>query len=174
MTLQLYSQDLPYLNQVEITQVRNGFFENILPYAPLFGTIISVMAAIWIAQKAREITADQKRIAQDKLDFDIFEKRFAIINSLAEMYNLLNHARNDDELKNVRSLFMTYYIKSELSISIFEKSDSKIIISTSDKLNKMFSMYYASKNFTVSFLYANDGKNYTKTEALEIFNKTKK
>lgn len=93
MTWQLFSPDLPFLNQITVVQEKHGFWECFLPYAPLVTAVISAVISIiaicvtyYVARKAREITTEQKaiaaqakQIAQDKFDLDLFDKRYSVI-----------------------------------------------------------------------------------------------
>ncbi|MCG4258028.1 hypothetical protein [Acetobacter senegalensis] len=111
MTWQLFSPDLPFLNQITVSQVKNGFWECISPYTTFVGTLISVSAAVLIAREARKITAEQKRIAQEKLDLDLFDKRYKIINGYNKYYStLLSKVLTINDIQAAKTEFHVDYI----------------------------------------------------------------
>ncbi|WP_395494518.1 hypothetical protein [Acetobacter sp. KSO5] len=84
MTWQLFSPDLPFLNQITVFQVRHGIWENIVASAPALGVAASIFSAgvaLYVAKLARNIASEQKEIAKNKLDLDLFDKRLEIFNS---------------------------------------------------------------------------------------------
>lgn len=92
MTWQLFSPDLPFLNQITVSQHLPSFWDNPLPYIPALGAVISVIGVgitAWLAKLARGIAIEQKKIAKDKFDIDLFNKRIEIYQSFIKMYNFL-------------------------------------------------------------------------------------
>ncbi|WP_156475260.1 hypothetical protein [Acetobacter malorum] len=88
MTWQLFSPDLPFLQEMTIKQVHHGFWDNVQPYLPLAAAIITgslstigIVVTCNLANKARQIAEEQKKIAGTKLNIDIFDKRFDLFNS---------------------------------------------------------------------------------------------
>ncbi|MFT9145374.1 MAG: hypothetical protein ABF471_11865, partial [Acetobacter orientalis] len=88
MTWQLFSPDLPFLQEITIKQVHHGFWDSVQPYLPLITAIITgtvssigILITYNLANKARQIAEEQKKIASTKLNIDIFDKRFDLFNS---------------------------------------------------------------------------------------------
>lgn len=97
MTWQLFSPDLPFLNEIKVSQSRNGLLEQMLPYAPALSALFSLVGIIItsiIAAKARAISAEQKKIAEDKLALDVFDKRATGIKGLIALRNLFGNVIN--------------------------------------------------------------------------------
>lgn len=100
MTWELHSPDLPFLNDITIVQVKHGFFEHSLSYAPFLSTlfaIISTGVALWIAAQARKISNEQKIIAQNKLEFDLFDRRNEILSTHLNCFLKISHNEFEDE-----------------------------------------------------------------------------
>ncbi|MFT8723460.1 MAG: hypothetical protein ABF759_12945, partial [Acetobacter malorum] len=79
MTWQLFSPDLPFLQAMTVRQVHHGFWDSVQPYLPLVTAIITgtvssigILITYNLANKARQIAEEQKKINQNKLDIDIF------------------------------------------------------------------------------------------------------
>lgn len=90
MTWQLFSPDLPFLNQITVSQERHGVWENLLPYAPFVSACcaaVSIFVAFRIALKAQSISTEQKKIAEDKLYLDLFLKRFDAFQVYSEFFS---------------------------------------------------------------------------------------
>lgn len=91
---------MPFLNQITVVQEKHGFWEHFLPYAPLVTAVLSagistvgILVTCGVARKAREITSQQKaiaaqvkQIAQDKLDTDIFDKRYKVYSAYLDFF----------------------------------------------------------------------------------------
>lgn len=122
MTWELHSPDLPFLNEITVIQNKHGFWENISSYAPVlsaFFALISLFVTLWIAKEARKIASDQKNIAQNKLDYDLFSKKGEIItiffNSMVKIYHNEFHKTEDitsvmDELYGTQ-VFAAFFFK---------------------------------------------------------------
>lgn len=119
---------MPFLNQITISQEKHGIIENILPYAPLIGTIVSAGVAIWIAKEARQISAEQKRIAQEKLDLDLFDKRYRIVTA----YNKLL-SKSLQPILTVEKIqeYITEFQEDYIFYSIFFKKEHWIYFENS-------------------------------------------
>lgn len=87
MTWELHSPDLPFLSEITVTQVKHGFWENALLYSPLLSAgfaLIGTCAAFWIGTQARRISNEQRIIAENKLQLDLFDRRNKIISVFFE------------------------------------------------------------------------------------------
>ncbi|GAN61582.1 hypothetical protein ACI01nite_25250 [Acetobacter cibinongensis] len=143
MTWQLFSPDLPFLNQITVSQEKHGVWEHILPYAPLITAVISagistagIIVTFNLALKARLISEQQKKIAQTKLEVDVFDKRFDVFNAYQEYYNKIvaNEYKEKNEITNDLLIFQALY---ERSIFLFSFDDFEILNNPKDILHKM-------------------------------------
>lgn len=94
MTWELHSPDLPFLNEITIVQVKRGFFEHCLVYAPFFSAICALIGtgtALWIASQARKISNEQKIVAQNKLEYDLFDRRNEILSKHLNCFMKIIH-----------------------------------------------------------------------------------
>lgn len=136
MTWQLFSPDLPFLNQITVSQHLSSFWDNPLPYVPAIGAVISALGIVvtaWLAQLARGVAKEQKKIAKDKLDIDLFNKRIEVYQSFMKMYNFLasrNFTENSEIEKEkidlLSSLSFARFIYSSADIDRFEVLRMKI------------------------------------------------
>jgi membrane protein implicated in regulation of membrane protease activity len=103
MTWHVFSPDLLFLNKITIFQVKTSW-EVALSYAPLatvFFALMSMLITLYIAAEARKISNEQKRIAQEKLELDLLDKRYKIIRSYIDFFSyLINNPQDGDEIKN--------------------------------------------------------------------------
>ncbi|MGF1276667.1 hypothetical protein [Acetobacter pasteurianus] len=151
MTWQLFSPDLPFLNQITVSQIKYGFWENAVTYAPvisaacsLFGIVITYM----IARKAREISSEQKQIAQNKLDMEVFEKRFSVCLSFKKFY-LKTISPNIEDYKYFPKLIEEIETETLMVNILFLEPDVEIIEKIKYDLIELF-------NFRIDHTNIND------------------
>lgn len=135
MTWQLSSPDLPFLNHITVVQLKHGVLEHLLPLAPF----ISVGATVWIAYQARKITLEQKRIAQKKLDLDLFIKRMEIYDVFARNISLMTSRKDisDEKLSESWVNLKESLYKSRLLLLSESYSD---LIFISNKITKIYNI----------------------------------
>ncbi|MFT9063279.1 MAG: hypothetical protein ABF430_05690 [Acetobacter persici] len=130
-----------------------SFWDQAQPYLPILTAIVSfvgICITYSIALKARKIADEQKIIAQEKLDTDIFDKRFNVFQNLIDAYNTLNHAYSSEltsELdKNTRDCFKEILPASFL----FSNEDVEILSEVGAHLRYAHALIFSTKNFKKS------------------------
>lgn len=175
MTWQLFSPDLPFLNQITVSQVKYGFWENAITYAPVISatcSLVGIVITYRIAQKAREISSEQKRIAQNKFDVDLFEKRFDVYFAIFDLYNITFTRKTyiiDFKDADFNDLNKDFYENIKIISSgefLFENDDLKPIVEIYKNITVAFTLFIATRNFSVHGKVLD--KLYTPEEA-EIF-----
>ncbi|MFT9046214.1 hypothetical protein [Acetobacter orientalis] len=154
MSWQLLIPDLPYWHQITVTQVKDGFWENLLPYAPLLTAfltagvaIANIMSTRFLANKARQITEQQRTIAQEKLDADLFEKRCGFFLKYAKMYNILI-SKDFASKKELDDFLHDITIQSIPPQFIFSNSDSDLIKKLLVEIRKLRRLRYTHLQVT--------------------------
>lgn len=163
MTWELHSPDLPFLNEITIVQVKHGFFEHCLAYSPFFSAICALIgtgAALWIAAQARKISNEQKIIAQNKLEFDLFDRRNEILsthyNCFVKMCN--NEFESTDSInKTISEIYDIQF----LTVFLFKKPYLNYIEDLRNSITEMAKIKIKILNKTNS------------QKDIEIFNKIK-
>ncbi|KAA8384040.1 hypothetical protein FOH24_07700 [Acetobacter tropicalis] len=94
MTWQIKSTNLPYLNDIFITEIDAKYFHSLLPYAPLFSFLAAcvTLASTWI------LTHKTHKIAKEKLDLDLFIKRFSIYESFVSSIEAMLSRKNNKDI----------------------------------------------------------------------------
>lgn len=127
-----------------------SLWDQLQPYLPVLTAIVSlggIAITYSIAKKAREIAEEQKIIAQDKLDIDIFDKRFKVFQSLTDLYNTLNYAKSSqltpDLDKKIRECFKDILPAKFL----FQQEDAKIIHTIESNVSYAHALILATESF---------------------------
>ena len=176
-----------FLSQLKPTAIiinqSTGWIAYIAPVISLLCAVAGVWATWTIAKKAREITSQQKDIAEqakiialEKLEADIFEKRYNLYSLYCDNYNMLvskDFDNTDQLLEKIRTFMSTAAPPSLL----FAQKDEKKIDLVKEKLNELFELRL--KNLTVSEILENHDENILyeklilqlKDVQLPIFNK---
>lgn len=153
MTWELHSSDLPFLNDITVSQIKSSYLECFLPYAPLLSAIFSfasIFITLKIANRAREISIEQKKIATDKYDLDMFEKRLEIYQSIYFIYNkivlkALSASTPNDYYIKVDDKYNDYLDKIRMSQFIFLESDYSYLMEIIFQMNLIKAQYISSK-----------------------------
>ncbi|WP_338331293.1 hypothetical protein [Acetobacter sp. LMG 32666] len=155
MTWQLFSSDLPFLNEITVFQVKTKG-EVALSYAPL-GTasfaLISMIITIYIAAKARKISSEQKRIAQDKLDLDLLDKRYNVVRSYIDFFKyLVNCPQDKDDIITQKIKFEQNYLYFDIFFpekykNLFVDSREILRVLAKHRVDAIGNQYYNSDHF---------------------------
>lgn len=154
MSWQFLIPDLPYWHQITVTQVKDGFWEHLLPYAPLLTAFLTAGVAIanitstrFLANKARQITEQQRTIAQEKLDADIFEKRCNVFLLFAKIYNVLIK-KDFTSRKELDDFMTTSYAETIPPQFIFNEADLELITKLIKSLDNLKLFRYSNLQIT--------------------------
>ncbi|MFT8555511.1 MAG: hypothetical protein ABF697_09410 [Zymomonas mobilis] len=191
MSWKIFSPDCPLLSSISIYQTYDSFAGSITPYAPLasaFFSAVSIFFAYLIASKARSISAEQKKIAAQKLDLDIFDKRYAGIKGLISLRNLFSevinkysyniYKENIDKVNNVElenyigDLSKEYndlYREIMMNPLIFSNTDANKLYDLDTKLTYLHGLVVGTMFFTCKDNVKLFGKSYTGAQAYDVF-----
>jgi hypothetical protein len=142
MTWEFHSPDLPFLNGITIVQAKRGFFEHCLAYAPFFSAICALIgtgAALWIAAQARKISNEQKIIAQNKLEFDLFDRRNEILSTHLNCFLKISHNEFETE-ESVDKIMSELYDIQLLAVFLFKKPYLDYIVEVRKAISSMADM----------------------------------
>lgn len=148
MTWQLFSPDLPFLNQITVSQHLSSFWDNPLPYVPAIGAAISVLGVgvtAWLANLARGVAIEQKKIAKDKFDIDLFNKRIEIYQSFLKMYNFLV-SRNYSEQSELEQEHINLLYALSCARFLFSPNDIEKFKFYQEEMKKMYNIRKNKKN----------------------------
>lgn len=148
MTWQLFSPDLPFLNQITVSQNLPSFWDNPLPYVPAIGAAISVLGVgvtACLANLARGVAIEQKKIAKDKFDIDLFNKRIEIYQSFLKMYNFLV-SRNYSEQSELEQEHIDLLYALSCARFLFSPNDIKKFKFYQIEIKKMYNIRKNEKN----------------------------
>ncbi|MFT8471180.1 hypothetical protein [Acetobacter persici] len=166
MTWQLFSPDLPFLQEMTIKQVHYGFWESIQPYLPLAAAVIAgtlstigIFVTCNLAKKARDISEEQKKIAECKLQLDSFDKRFYVFNSYKEFYTELISKNYDNEAKLLESYTKFHSIHQQSSF-LFPTNISVALEDLWDTLHGITDFRVDKDKMTIEVLSLPDFKNF--------------
>lgn len=155
MTWQLFSPDLPFLQEMTIKQVHHGFWDNLQPYLPLAAAIITgtlstigILVTCNLAKKARDISEEQKKIAECKLQLDSFDKRFYVFDSYREFYAELISKDYDND-KQIFESFTQFHSTHLQSHFLFPKEDSDAFDNVWNDLDKLSSFRGKNKKINI-------------------------
>lgn len=139
---------LPNLDKITVPDLivvtpPSATFNWVTPAVSLICAVAGAYAAWRIGSKAREITAQQrdiaaqaKQIAQDKLDLDLFEKRYNIIFAYN---NIFQKSRQKELTKNeIVDSIIEFQGKFMYFPAIFNKDDLKTLTCAQDYIVKIF------------------------------------
>lgn len=142
MTWQLFSPDLPFLQEMTITQVHHGILEHIIASAPILAVVTSICGAgvaLYVAKLARNIASEQKEIAKNKLDFDLFDKRLEIFNTFFEKATILCHKKFKDEEEIITISKDLIRVSSRIPF-LFNQEASEVLSKTRENLIKIVNL----------------------------------
>lgn len=147
---------LPNLDKITVPDLivvapPSGILSWIAPCVSFICAIAGTYAAWRIGSKAREITnqqkdiaAQSKKIAQDKLELDIFDKRYAVINAYEKLY-----AKCQVPILTISDIqnYVTEFQEKHTYFSIlFSKDDYKMFIESRRNLYELMRFRNANKN----------------------------
>ncbi|GBR20238.1 hypothetical protein [Gluconobacter japonicus] len=179
------------MSSIRIYQTYDSVAGLITPYAPLasaFFSAVSIFFAYLIASKARSISAEQKKIAAQKLDLDIFDKRYAGIKGLISLKNLFSEVvnkysynisdKNTDKMNStdvynyISDLSKKYndlYREIMMNPLIFSNMDSATLYVLDQKMAYLYGTITGTVFFTCKDNVKLNDKSYTGTEAYGEF-----
>lgn len=132
--------DNPLTGTIILKQGQTAW-EQIAPYLPVLTALVSVVGigmTCLLANRAREIATQQKKIAEDKLAIDAFDKIYNVIQAYDKFFALLlTPELTADEIKKGAQEFLLY----SGYYHIFFEDDCHYIFDCAGKLLSQFADY---------------------------------
>ncbi|OUJ04378.1 hypothetical protein HK14_10790 [Acetobacter cibinongensis] len=114
-----------------LLQQDTGFWAHAAPVLSFSCSICSIGVALYVAYRARQLTQQQRdiaeqgrQIAQDKLNVDVFDKRYKIYLAYHDFYGQMV-TKNYDNHNNIREDFSKFLQETSAQRIIFEIDDVK-------------------------------------------------
>jgi hypothetical protein len=116
----------------------------LLPLAP-------ICATLFVAQKARYIADQSKLIAKDKLDLDVFSKRYEVYLGYKEMLSKLI-TYNSLDRKTIDEKYSQYTEKTSTKYFLYKEEELNVFIDASRLIERL--IHYRLSNPKISVILA--------------------